>query len=224
MKTLKHLVIIALFNLPFLTIKAQVWISSGNDIYTNPIIDMVGIGTDSPSEKLHVKGNVLVKGLTEFIDNGEFATLYLGDNSNYIKAIHGEGLKIGTYCWNAPGYVDAISVNLCGQVGIGTSDPGANQLAVEGYIGARGVKVTSIYPFPDYVFEPNYKLMSIPELKEYIDHHHHLPNIPSAKEVDGNDVDLYELQLKLLEKIEEQALYIIDLQSQIDELSAQNTK
>ena len=83
----------------------------------------------------------------------------------------------------------------------------------------RDVKVTAATVFPDYVFAKDYKLMSIYELEEYLQLNRHLPEIPSAKEIESNDgFELGDMQTKLLKKVEEQTLYIISLQKQVDEL------
>jgi len=70
----------------------------------------------------------------------------------------------------------------------------------------------------DHVFEPDYNLRSLSELEQFVKENHHLPEIPSAKEVKENGIELGEMQGKLLLKIEELTLYILDLQKQIDEL------
>ncbi len=85
----------------------------------------------------------------------------------------------------------------------------------DGLIRAREVKVNMQVIPPDYVFETNYKLMGLKQLEDYIKQHKHLPNIPSAKEfTDAGSVDINMLQFKLLEKIEELTLYIIQLQKE----------
>ena len=68
------------------------------------------------------------------------------------------------------------------------------------------------------MFEEEYKLLPLVEVEQYIKQNSRLPNIPSAKEVEENGVNLGEMQSKLLLKIEELTLYILDLQKQIDEL------
>ena len=70
----------------------------------------------------------------------------------------------------------------------------------------------------DYVFNKDYKLMSLYELEQFIQTNKHLPEIPSETEVKENGINLGEMQGKLLLKIEELTLYIIELQKQIDEL------
>jgi hypothetical protein len=93
------------------------------------------------------------------------------------------------------------------------------QVMGDGDIYGREVYLT-VGTFPDYVFDENYDLMSLSQLKEYIDINKHLPGIPSATEISANDnkVKIAEIQTKLLEKVEELTLYIIDLQNQINEL------
>lgn len=104
-------------------------------------------------------------------------------------------------------------------MGVGTSKPQA-KFAVNGDILAKSIRVnTSSTYWPDYVFSFDYELMSLKDLENYITENKHLPGIISAEEVDEQgDVDLGEMNTKLLEKIEELTLYIIDLQKQIDKL------
>ena len=89
---------------------------------------------------------------------------------------------------------------------------------------AREVEVTlGTFNFPDYVFEDQYNLIPIDSLNSYIEEHKHLPNIPPAKEVqEDGSINIAELQLKMLEKIEELSLYVIDLNNQIKALKAEN--
>jgi hypothetical protein len=68
--------------------------------------------------------------------------------------------------------------------------------------------------FPDYVFSKDYKLNTLAEVEDFIQKNGHLPNMPTAKEVEANGQDLGLIQQKLLEKIEELTLYIIELKNQ----------
>jgi hypothetical protein len=77
---------------------------------------------------------------------------------------------------------------------------------------------TTLNNFPDYVFAPTYSLMPLTELRTYINTNHHLPNIPSAEEIEAQPVDLGELTRLMLEKIEENTLYILQLEQRIKEL------
>ncbi|GAA0558515.1 hypothetical protein [Chitinophaga japonensis] len=96
-----------------------------------------------------------------------------------------------------------------GNVGIGTTAPGAYKLAVEGTIGARKVKVTQA-AWADFVFDPRYRLRSLPELEAYILAHQHLPDVPAEKEVLSDGLDLGDMNKRLLQKIEELTLYLIE--------------
>lgn len=108
-------------------------------------------------------------------------------------------------------------------VGIGTNSPGSSKLAVEGKISAREIRVTLDTPFPDYVFGSEYKLKNLDSLKTYIDLNKHLPGVPSAKEVEINGgVELGKMHNKMLEKIEELTLYVIELNNQIKDLKKEN--
>ena len=110
-----------------------------------------------------------------------------------------------------------------GNVGIGLLDPGANKLAVNGNIKAREVKVT-LAGWSDFVFEDDYDLPTLEEVEKYIKTHRHLPEIPSAKEVEENGVELGKMDSKLLQKIEELTLYMIDLNEEIKNLKNENIK
>ena len=110
----------------------------------------------------------------------------------------------------------SLLVNHLGYVGIGTTTPDT-KLTVKGNIHTQEVKVDlNGAVAPDYVFKDGYNLRSLEEVKEYIQEHGHLPNIPSAKEMETNGIQLKAMNLKLLEKIEEQMLYILELEERIE--------
>lgn len=76
-------------------------------------------------------------------------------------------------------------------------------------------------PFPDYVFASSYALMPLGELHQFVSNNNHLPGIPSAAEVSQTGLNLTDLQVQLLKKVEELTLYTIQQQSQIDALKTQ---
>lgn len=105
-----------------------------------------------------------------------------------------------------------------GGVAIGTTSvPTGYTLAVEGKIRTREVRVDQD-TWPDYVFAEGYTLPTLEEIQKYIHEKGHLPNIPSAKEVEANGVELGEMNKLLLEKIEELTLYILQQDERIKEL------
>jgi hypothetical protein len=96
------------------------------------------------------------------------------------------------------------------------------RLYQDGLIRAREVKVDLSTIPPDYVFEPNYKLMPMNELEIYLRKFKHLPNISSANEMAASGgIKVGEMQLKLLEKVEELTLYLLQLNTEITCLKKQ---
>ena len=104
-----------------------------------------------------------------------------------------------------------------GNVGIGTTTPD-EKLTVKGSIHSEEVKVDLSVPAPDYVFEADYHLTPLEQLRIYIKQNKHLPNIPTAKEMEANGIELGVMNMKLLEKMEELTLYILEQESRIKKL------
>lgn len=103
-------------------------------------------------------------------------------------------------------------------VGIGTANTKGYRLAVAGDIISEEVKVALIENWPDYIFEKDYELRTLEEVEEYIATKGHLPEIPNAAEVTENGINLGEMDAKLLQKIEELTLYLIEQNKEIKEL------
>ncbi len=101
-----------------------------------------------------------------------------------------------------------------GNVGIGTTIPDS-KLTVKGSIHSEEVKVDLSVPAPDYVFARDYNLTPLEKLQEYIKNYRHLPNIPSAKDMEANGVQLGVMNMMLLEKIEELTLYTLQQQKEL---------
>ncbi|WP_443946579.1 hypothetical protein ACJVDH_05570 [Pedobacter sp. AW1-32] len=103
-----------------------------------------------------------------------------------------------------------------GNLGIGTNAP-SDKLSVNGNIRAREIKVDS-QNWPDYVFEENYKITPLADLETYIKQHKHLPDMPSAKEIESNGASLGELVKLQQQKIEELTLHLIEKDKEIKTL------
>ncbi len=105
-----------------------------------------------------------------------------------------------------------------GKVGINSSSPDS-ELTVKGTIHSQEVKVDLNVPGPDYVFEENYPLRRLDETKAYVAQHKHLPGIPSSAEMQRNGVNLLEMNMKLLEKVEELTLHLIEQERKMELLN-----
>jgi hypothetical protein len=111
----------------------------------------------------------------------------------------------------------AFVIDTLGRVGIGTVSP-SYKLDVNGAIRATEIKVVSPDSFPDYIFDKGHYLPKLNEVKQYIADNGHLPGIQSASEAKANGIDLVDMQLKLLKKMEEMTLYILEQQEKIEQL------
>jgi len=134
------------------------------------------------------------------------APVIINNPNSYDDVVH-----IGNY------YTPQGKFLVMEDMGIGTTSPDA-KLTVNGNIHAEEVKVDLSVPGPDYVFKEDYDLKSLEEVQNFIKAHGHLPNIPSTKEMEENGIQLGELNMKLLEKIEELTLYTLAQQKKIEEL------
>ncbi|NII83298.1 hypothetical protein [Pedobacter sp. SG908] len=114
----------------------------------------------------------------------------------------------------------AIKALANGNVGIGTTNP-QDKLTVAGNIGAREIKVSATAG-ADFVFEPTYKLTDLTELEQFVKTNKHLPEIPTAKQMIENGVNLGELNIKLLQKVEELTLHLIEKEKQLAEQRTMN--
>lgn len=93
------------------------------------------------------------------------------------------------------------------------------QLDNDGLLRAREIKVDEA-AWPDYVFKPNYELMPLNKVKEFIAQNGHLPNVPSAEEVEADGVNLGKTARVTMEKVEELMLYTIQLQENLEKQQA----
>ncbi|MBI5216822.1 MAG: hypothetical protein HY960_13805 [Ignavibacteriae bacterium] len=126
---------------------------------------------------------------------------------------------------NYGGYTSVFSIGWNGNIGIGTTPATTTKLAVEGTIGAREVNVTIAgTAFPDYVFDEDYKILPLNELEQHIKEQKHLPEIPTAEDVKKNGLNLGEMQVKLLKKIEELTLYVINQEKKLTKLEKENSE
>ncbi|WP_422359416.1 hypothetical protein [Reichenbachiella sp.] len=185
----------------------------------------LGIGTTSLTSgyQLTVNGNVHTKGTLATsgsgITTGGIGTYYWRINRAGSGEFN-ESLLFSTMRGSGTEDVKMI-LSKNGELGLGTTDTFGYQLAVNGTIGAKEVKVESTSEWPDYVFEEHYDLRSLEETEKFITKNKHLPEIPSEVEVTENGIKLGEMNAKFLQKIEELTLYLIE---QNKELKSANMK
>lgn len=179
----------------------------------------VGIADMNPNERLVVDGNIKLNqsGNKIYWDWADrtIEQYSSGGNSRMIRFRNSMnssnpdgGFDFATH--------DGVSVLRINQqrVGIGTTnlDPN-NKLSVNGSIRSKEVKVEASWP--DFVFESDYELRTLEEVEKHITENGHLPEIPSEAEVSRNGINLGEMNSKLLLKIEELTLYLIEQNKQL---------
>ena len=212
-----------------------------------------GLGTTSPSSRLHVNGDALIEGDTRV--DGRFTAssrTCIGSDCQVltIGKAHTDGMNAGTaylgFNAQASGTTwtsqsdgtdnggAVIWANIFGDI-LFANIPSTNinssqtitedalrshinlRLGADGTLMAKEIKVT-LTGWPDYVFDKGYNLMPLTETEQYIEANGHLPNVPSAAEVEADGMSVGEMNKVLLQKVEELTLYVIELQKQIDEL------
>ena len=131
------------------------------------------------------------------------------DNSMQFNVISSSGLD-----------KQVLSVSSEGNIGMGINNP-TNKLDVNGTIHSKEVKV-DLKGWSDFVFKKNYALPTLEEVEKHIVEKGHLENIPSEEEVLKNGVNLGEMNSKLLQKIEELTLYMIEMKKENIEMKRQN--
>lgn len=118
-------------------------------------------------------------------------------------------------------YTTRMTVQNDGRVVIGSIAPATGyKLSVDGKVICEELKVQTSGSWPDYVFADNYDLPSLSEIENHIKANKHLPGIPSAKEAEAEGIEVGQMQKKLLEKIEELTLYVIDLGKKVKSLES----
>ena len=181
----------------------------------------VGIGNTYPTALLHIgsgTGNLHIAQPGILIKNGA------GDRS--LMEIHSPGgenrfilqsLKYGFYLAGLDEKPLLIQTS-GGKVNIGTenSDPNA-LLTVKGGIAATEIKVATTTG-ADFVFSENYQLPSLKEIETFISNNKHLPAVPSAENMIKNGIELGQMNILLLQKIEELTLHLIKKEKEMEEL------
>jgi hypothetical protein len=204
----------------------------------------IGIGTVNPSYMLTVKNDINV-------DNGDAnagtiaSTLKFGGNGTGESI--GSNRTSATNQWGLDFYTNSVNrmvISLAGYVGIGVTNPNSKlhvagqmvigssttvpasgyMLSIEGKAICEELKIQLKTGWPDYVFDKSYKLLPLEELEKSLEQNKHLPNIPSAADIAADKgFELGDMNRRLLEKVEELTLYMIDMNKQ-NKLLRQNNQ
>jgi hypothetical protein len=226
-----------LYNIPKGNYYSDFDINKNSVVFSTLANGKVGIGTTNPKEKLEVSGNLLVN------SNSSYSSIRLGqdDNNAIISDNAGDNYYGGGYFFRVHNpnvtnkYTDAILITEAGSVGIGAK-PSTNfnfevagksnfrdNISVNAKLEAKEIKVT-LTPTADFVFEENYHLPSLESIEKHIKDKKHLPEIASAKEMEKEGVNVGEFQIKLLQKIEELTLYMIEMKKEVSSLKNDNNE
>jgi len=157
-------------------------------------------------------------GSFEYLGSGRTATGLLGADRTMLRGNGVGGLFVTAE--NAAGVIafatggtssgnERVRIDASGNVGIGTRFPD-QRLTVNGTVHSTSVLVDTNAPPPDYVFKKDYNLPTLAEIKTYTDKNHHLPGVPAAAEMEKNGINLGEMNMVLLKKVEELTLYLME--------------
>jgi hypothetical protein len=201
--------------------KFIVRVNGGDVVNVTPAFN-VGVGTATPTAKLHVVGKIFANAGGEAIrlEGTDPAINFFqsGTQRAYIWQT-GNNLQIGNSIGTGKIIVNTSKMEIGTSVGL----PDGYRLGIGGKVLCEELKVKlQNSGWPDYVFTNNYKLMPLADLQNFITKNNHLPNIPKASVIEKEGLEVGEMQRKLMEKVEELTLYILDLQKQIDELKKKN--
>lgn len=188
----------------------------------------VGIENSDPKERLQIGDRFTFhNGGNKYIGynatwNGSADVRLVADEASRIM-LGGDGtIQLETSATGAAGtaiaWTPSIKVNNDGKVTIGSNvnTPGTYKLYVEQGILTEKVKVAvkNSANWADYVFADNYPLSKLTDVETFVKQNKHLPNMPSAEEMVKNGLDVATMDAKLLEKIEELTLYMIQMQKE----------
>ena len=146
--------------------------------------------------------------------------LWSNSNSNNYLVLQPSwgNTGIGTYTPNAKFHLNGAQLIGSNSARIATG----YELSVDGDVIAESFVTQNSTSWPDYVFEDNYPLLPISDLEKAIKKNKHLPNVPSATDIEKNGINLGPMTSALLEKVEELTLYIIQLEKRLKAMEEKN--
>lgn len=199
---MKSIFLSILFSFFISDVSSQSWSLNGPNLFSNPLTTKVGIGINSPLSLLHISANGVSGNLTP-------AALVL--DVNHLSD-WGFGILLNT---PSSRITKAFVITKAGTENF--------LIYNDGRVYAREINV-KVGALGDFVFHPEYNLMPLGDVENYLLKNSHLPGIPSANEVKKNGMDLGEFQNLLLQKVEELTLYVIQLNKENEALKIEVEK
>jgi len=181
----------------------------------------VNTGIFSDQHKLHVEGGALadynvVQPAVDWDTGDNYLGMYFTDNPELRW--NSDATSYFEFKAADTGEVP-LRLSSEGKVGINTDCfTGTHSLYIEGSAIAEEIFVQLKSAWCDYVFADDYYLRPLAEVEDYIKENGHLPNIPSAAEIEETGIPVGEMERLLTEKVEELTLYVIELKKEIDTL------
>ncbi|KPA19790.1 hypothetical protein shim_37490 [Shimia sp. SK013] len=168
----------------------------------------IGIGTDAPGRDLHIRSTSQADAQQILLENTAAGAVQvrmettLASNRRFIGTSGGSPVS---------------------QINFGDSEVtiAGPSYAADKYAVFNGAGLTingTGLTVPDYVFEDDYDLRSLSQVQAFIDENGHLPDVPSASEINTNGLNMNDMQLTLLRKVEELTLYTLSQQAEIERL------
>jgi hypothetical protein len=187
---------------------------NGGDRLTVAPDGNVGIANNTPLTRLHI-----ASGQDAGLANTQNGFIMLGSETSGNVVIDNNEIVAR----NNGAISTLFMQNNGGQVQIGgTAVPTGYTLSVAGKAICTELRVQLTGAWPDYVFDSKYKLPSFDKLRQYINENKHLPNIPAAKDVEKSGIEVGDMQRRMMEKIEELTLYILELEKKVSALEKRN--
>ncbi len=188
--------------------------SAGGDVLIATGGGKVGINTDAPSSPLSFP-NVLGKKIS-FWNADANADFGIGIQTGEMQ-FYTAGMDMISFGYGSSQSYNRTMVYYPGsaQLGINCLPQAGYHLAINGLMKSKEV-VVELANWADYVFQKDYQLKPLEEVEEFIKENKHLPNIPSAAEIEKNGLKVGDVQKRMMEKIEELTLYIIELKKEIE--------
>ena len=198
------------------TIQTGIQINANRNVVLVPISGNVGVAYSNPSATFDVGRGTGTGGTAAFRGTTHVTHINFGTTEDtYIRGGKTGASVILNDSHNGNVYIAEGG----GNVGIGTNVL-AYKLNVNGSVRSKEVVVET--GWADYVFDKKYKRLPLAEVEKYIAENNHLPNVPSAEEIQTNGLKVGEMQTKMMEKIEELTLYVIELKKEIELLKTKN--